>query len=77
MREALEEYSEQTLRVCLSETPLDNLERGRLLDILLRAGELYILLRMPPRSGGPLCDWNFRAPALAPKAVEHAQRNRL
>jgi hypothetical protein len=47
MRNALEECSEQALRICLSGRPLNNLERGRLLDILLRAGELYVLLRLP------------------------------
>lgn len=47
MRNALEECSDQTLRICLSGRPLNNLERGRLLDILLWAGELYVLLSAP------------------------------
>lgn len=43
----LEECSNQALRVCFAEEKLDNLKRGRLLDILLWAGELYMLLREP------------------------------
>jgi hypothetical protein len=72
MRAALEECSEQTLRICLSGRPLSNLERGRLLDILLWSGELYVLLRLP---GGfcpgvePFRDVSLEARALAAKAV--------
>jgi len=72
MRAALEECSEQTLRICLSGRPLSNLERGRLLDILLWAGELYVLLRLP---GGfclgvePFRGVSLEARALAAKAV--------
>ncbi len=43
----VEECSSQALRVCLAGQNLNNLERGRLLDILLWAGELYVLLRDP------------------------------
>jgi len=70
MRSALEECSEQTLRICLSGRPLNNLERGRLLDILLWAGELYVLLRLP---GGfcpgvePFRELSLEARALAAK----------
>ena len=47
MREFIEECSKQTLDVCLRSGDLTNLERGRLLDILLWAGELFLLLRAP------------------------------
>jgi hypothetical protein len=47
----IEECSNQALRVCLAEEKLTNLNRGRLLDILLWAGELYILLRQPHAHG--------------------------
>jgi len=43
----LEECSNQTLRVCLRHQPLSNLERSRLLDILLLCGELQQTLRNP------------------------------
>ena len=42
----LEECSLQTLQVCLRSERLSNLERGRLLDVLLWAGELTAAL--PP-----------------------------
>ena len=58
VRTALAECSDQTLRICLSGKPLNNLERGRLLDILLWAGELYVLLRVP---GGWRAGWQWRA----------------
>ena len=77
MRETLDAFSGQTLRVCLSGTPLDNLERGRLLDILLWAGELYILLRIP-RSGGrsaPLLDWRMAAHVLQRKTAQQPDGN--
>ena len=47
MRVFVEECSRQTLDVCLRSSHLTNLERGRLLDILLWAGELFLLLRAP------------------------------
>src|SRR5579864_3275336 len=47
MRAFVEECSHQTLEICLRSSKLTNLERGRLLDILLWAGELFILLRVP------------------------------
>ena len=43
----VEECSTQALRVSLTTEKLSNLERGRLLDLLLWAGELYVLLRRP------------------------------
>ena len=44
-REFVEECSSQALSVCLQNEKLSNLERGRLLDILLWAGELYAMVR--------------------------------
>jgi hypothetical protein len=46
-RAFLDECSLQTLRVCLGSENLNNLERGRLLDVLLWAGELSGAVRMP------------------------------
>jgi len=68
MRNELEECSEQTLRVCLSGKTLTNLERGRLLDILLWASELYVLLRLP----GGFCPGvePFRGRTLESRALE-------
>lgn len=43
----VEQCSHAALRVCFTEQNLNNLERGRLLDILLWAGELYALLHEP------------------------------
>ena len=48
MRAFIEECSRKALDVALQCRTLDNLQRGRLLDILLWAGELFLLLR-PPR----------------------------
>ncbi len=50
MRAFIEECSRKTLDVCLGCEDLSNLERGRLLDILLWAGELFLLLRAPQAS---------------------------
>ena len=50
MRAFIEECSRQALEVALRCENLGNLERGRLLDILLWAGELFLLLRAPRRS---------------------------
>jgi hypothetical protein len=48
MRAFIEECSRKALDISLqSEEDLTNLERGRLLDILLWAGELFLLLRAP------------------------------
>jgi hypothetical protein len=47
MRAFVEECSQQTLDVCLRSSKLTNLERAQLLDILLWAGELFLLLRAP------------------------------
>ena len=46
-RALLQECSNQTLRVSLRHQPLSNLERSRLLDILLLCGELQQTLRNP------------------------------
>jgi len=47
MRAFIEECSRKALDVSLHSENLTNLERGRLLDILLWAGELFLLLRAP------------------------------
>src|SRR5437867_2378094 len=47
MRGFIEECSRKALDVSLQCEELSNLERGRLLDILLWAGELFLLLRAP------------------------------
>jgi hypothetical protein len=47
MRAFIEECSHKALEVSLQCENLTNLERGRLLDILLWAGELFLVLRAP------------------------------
>jgi len=47
MRAFIEECSRKALDVSLQSKNLSNLQRGRLLDILLWAGELFLLLRAP------------------------------
>jgi len=47
MRAFIEECSRKALDVSLQSENLSNLQRGRLLDILLWAGELFVLLRAP------------------------------
>ena len=47
MRAFIEECSRKALDISLRSENLTNLQRGRLLDILLWAGELFILLRAP------------------------------
>jgi hypothetical protein len=47
MRAFIEECSRKALDVSLQSRVLTNLQRGRLLDILLWAGELFLLLRIP------------------------------
>jgi hypothetical protein len=47
MRAFIEECSRRALDVSLHCKNLSNLERGRLLDILLWASELFLLLRVP------------------------------
>ena len=47
MRGFIEECSRKALDVSLQSENLSNLQRGRLLDILLWAGELFLLLRAP------------------------------
>jgi hypothetical protein len=44
---ALEEVVKQVLIVCLQHKNLSNLDRSRLLDILLWAGELQLVMRVP------------------------------
>lgn len=52
-REALEECSNRTLLVCLRHEPLTNLERSRLLGILLQCGDLRQILRKPLPTSPP------------------------
>lgn len=47
MRAFIEECSRKALDISLQAEDLNNLQRGRLLDILLWAGELFVLLRAP------------------------------
>ena len=47
LRAFIEECSRKALDVSLQSEDLSNLQRGRLLDILLWAGELFLLLRAP------------------------------
>jgi hypothetical protein len=47
MRAFIEECSRRALDISLQAENLNNLERSRLLDILLWAGELFLLLRAP------------------------------
>src|SRR5438309_10679180 len=47
MRAFIEECSRKALDVSLQSQDLSNLQRGRLLDILFWAGELFLLLRVP------------------------------
>ncbi len=47
MPKVLEEVVNQVLIVCLQHQKLSNLDRSRLLDILLWAGELQFVLRVP------------------------------
>ena len=47
MRAFIEECSQKALEISLHYENLTNLERARLLDILLWSGELFVLLRAP------------------------------
>jgi hypothetical protein len=47
MRDFIEECSQRALEVSLHSASLSNLQRARLLDVLLWAGELYLFLREP------------------------------
>ena len=49
LRAFVEECSRRALDVALHCNDISNLQRGRLLDILLWAGELFLLLRAPSR----------------------------
>jgi len=46
-RALLQECANQALRVCLRHESLNNLERSRLLEILLQCGDLQVLLHRP------------------------------
>ena len=50
LRAFIEECSRRALDVALHCREMDNLQRGRLLDILLWSGELFLLLRAPTSS---------------------------
>jgi hypothetical protein len=71
MRAFIEECSRKALDVSLHSNDLSNLERGRLLDILLWAGELFLLLRVPrftfAASAAPV-DSSVAARAAAPRS---------
>jgi hypothetical protein len=71
MRAFIEECSRKALDVSLQSKKLTNLQRGRLLDILLWAGELFLLLRAPrvslPESIAP-SDEQHAAQAAAPNS---------
>jgi hypothetical protein len=62
----VEECSQQALRVCLSEKKLTNLERARLMDILLWAGELYIAARQREGTAAPDLAWDRWRPETLP-----------
>jgi hypothetical protein len=47
LRAFVEECSRRALEVAVHCEDLNNLQRGRLLDILLWAGELFLLIRAP------------------------------
>ena len=47
MRAFIEECSQRALEISLRDENLSNLERARLLDILLWASELFLILRAP------------------------------
>ncbi len=47
MRAFIEECSQKALEISLHYENLTNLERARLLDILLWASELFLILRAP------------------------------
>jgi len=46
-RQLLHECANQTLIVCLRQQPLNNLERSRLLEIMLQCSDLQVQLRRP------------------------------
>jgi hypothetical protein len=70
-RDFVEECSSQALSVCLQNKALTNLERGRLLDILLWAGELYAIVR--PSAGYPFADF-ARVSAAGPVRLAFTKR---
>jgi hypothetical protein len=56
MRTFIEECSRKALDISMQCEDLTNLQRGRLLDILLWAGELFLLLRAPRITFADLTD---------------------
>src|SRR5258708_38464308 len=89
MRAFVEECSRKALDASLQSENLSNLQRGRLLDILLWAGELCILLRSPrlalaqsiassegqhvPRASSPSLSVSRRATSYPSSVVERFQ----
>lgn len=73
MRSFIEECSRKALEVSLHSENLSNLERGRLLDILLWAGELFMLLRAP-KVGKPAASTSTYASAELGHGVRAATR---
>ncbi len=71
LRSFIEECSRRALDVALQCENMDNLQRGRLLDILLWAGELFLLLRAP-RRGFADSLWLEQNPSLARLAARHS-----
>jgi hypothetical protein len=71
MRAFIEECSRRAMEVAMHCETLDNLQRGRLLDILLWAGELFLLVRAPRRA---FADSVLREPdgALTRLAARHS-----
>ena len=55
-RALLQECANQTLLVCLRYEPQNNIDRSRLLEILLQCGDLQVLLHRPTlRLNGSRC----------------------
>ena len=59
LRAKIEECSNRTLAVSLQHEPLTNLDRSRLLDILLWSGDLLYLMRAP--HGDPADSVSYRS----------------
>jgi hypothetical protein len=70
LRAFVEECSRRALDVAMGCETLDNLQRGRLLDILLWAGELFVVLRAPSRGFADSVLQEYD-PALARLAARH------
>lgn len=71
LREFVEECSRKALAACFKCQDLDNLQRGKLLDILLWAGELFVMLRTP-RIGFPQPSYTEQDPLAARLAARQS-----